>query len=203
MCLFLCKYKDIVSEKFPKSKHSHLQKEGESLTAEVMSPEGSNLVLAANVPNIKFDVLVSDSLDVKANSGDSCNILTELELVKNCGFASCVESEHEQTHLLGPKDPAHHLGKLTTHGDDCGLVCSNVLLSGKKRLEDRKFEPCSIESVQAELMIGNGQCVKISGKVKEIFGKTEVAIWCDGGLVHGLSCLSEGSQTPGAIGRIL
>lgn len=86
-------------------------------TAEVVPPQGPNLVLTANVPYIKFDVFVGNSFDVEANSGDRSDVLAELELVENGGLASGVETQHEQAHLLGSEDLSHHLGKLATH---CG-----------------------------------------------------------------------------------
>ncbi len=85
-----------------------------------MSPEGTNLVLAAYIPDVELDILVGDSLDVEADSGNSGDILSKLELVENGGLAGGVETEHEQAHFLGSEDLAHNLGDLTTHG--CGLV---------------------------------------------------------------------------------
>lgn len=42
--------------------------ENKSLRASVIvSPERSDLVLAANIPNVEFHILVSDSLDVESN----------------------------------------------------------------------------------------------------------------------------------------
>lgn len=89
-------------------------------TAEVMSPEGTNLVLATNVPDVELDILVGDSLDVEADSRNGRDILSELELVENSGLASGVETEHEEAHFLGSEEPAHNLGELATHG--YGLV---------------------------------------------------------------------------------
>ena len=49
-----------------------------------MSPERSNLVLSSNIPYIELHILVGDGLHVKANSRYRCDILVELQLVKNC-----------------------------------------------------------------------------------------------------------------------
>lgn len=86
-------------------------------TAKVVPPQGPDLVLTANVPDIKFDVFVGNSLDVEADGGDGGDVLAELELVEDGGLARGVETQHEQAHLLGSEDLAHHLGELATH---CG-----------------------------------------------------------------------------------
>lgn len=65
-----------------------------------MPPQGPDLVLAADVPDIKFDVLVGNGLDVEADGGDGGNVLAQLELVEDGGLAGGVEAEHEQAHLL-------------------------------------------------------------------------------------------------------
>lgn len=70
------------------------------LTAEVMPPQRSNLVLATNIPDVKLDVLVRDSLDVEADSRDGGDVLAELELVEDSCLSGGVETEHQQAHLL-------------------------------------------------------------------------------------------------------
>lgn len=52
-------------------------------TREVVSPEGTDLVLAADVPDVEFGVLVCDGLDVEADGGDRGDVLVELELVED------------------------------------------------------------------------------------------------------------------------
>lgn len=53
-----------------------------------MSPQWPDLVLPANIPNIKFDVFVGHGLDVEADGGDSGNVLVQLELIQDrCGYA--------------------------------------------------------------------------------------------------------------------
>lgn len=55
-------------------------------TREVVSPQGTNLVLTANIPDIKLCVLVGNGFDVEANGGDGGDILVEFELVQDgCG----------------------------------------------------------------------------------------------------------------------
>jgi hypothetical protein len=52
-------------------------------TREVVSPQRTDLVLAADVPDVEFGVLVCDRLDVKADGGDGRDVLVELELVED------------------------------------------------------------------------------------------------------------------------
>lgn len=51
----------------------------------VVSPEGPNLVLAADVPHVELDILIGDALDVEADSRDSGDVLVaEFQFVENC-----------------------------------------------------------------------------------------------------------------------
>lgn len=52
-------------------------------TREVVSPQRSDLVLAADVPDVELGVLVRDGLDVEADGGDGGDVLVELELVED------------------------------------------------------------------------------------------------------------------------
>lgn len=50
----------------------------------VVTPQGTNLVLATDIPNIELDVLVGHALHVEADGGDCGNILVaEFQFVKN------------------------------------------------------------------------------------------------------------------------
>lgn len=48
-----------------------------------MSPKWTNLVLSSYVPDVEFDVLIRDSLDVESDSGDCSDRLVKLELVQD------------------------------------------------------------------------------------------------------------------------
>ena len=52
-----------------------------TLTGEVMSPQGPDLVLTPDVPYIEFDILIRDCLNVEAHRGDRRDILVEFEFV--------------------------------------------------------------------------------------------------------------------------
>ena len=57
-----------------------------------MSPQGSDLVLTTDIPNVEFDVLVGHALDVKAHGRNGSDILVaEFQFVENCCMvlASC------------------------------------------------------------------------------------------------------------------
>ena len=53
-----------------------------------MPPQGSDLVLATYIPHVEFDILVSDSFDVKADCRYGGDVLIQLELVKDCCVAT-------------------------------------------------------------------------------------------------------------------
>jgi hypothetical protein len=64
-----------------------------------VSPQGTDLVLAADVPDVEFGVLVRDGLNVEANGGDGGDVLVELELVEDC-CAPHVNNWPRAAHLL-------------------------------------------------------------------------------------------------------
>jgi hypothetical protein len=100
---------------------------------EVMSPEGTDLVLTTDIPHGELNVLVLDSLDVEANGGDGGDDLTKLKLVKNGGFTGGIETNHQDTHLLLSPQLIEDLGKCETH--DCGVVwlTADDVINGKGR----------------------------------------------------------------------
>jgi hypothetical protein len=51
--------------------------------AEVVPPEGADLVLSADIPYVEFGVLVRYGFDVEADGGDGCYVLLELEVVED------------------------------------------------------------------------------------------------------------------------
>jgi hypothetical protein len=67
---------------------------------EVMSPEGTNLVLATDIPHGELDVGILDGLDIETDGRDGGDDFTELELVQNGGLAGSVETDHQNSHLL-------------------------------------------------------------------------------------------------------
>ena len=81
----------------------------------VMPPQLSDLILATDVPNMERDVLVGHLLDIEANGGDWSDNLTELELVEDGGLSGCVETDHEDSHLLVSEHSSPDLGKHASH----------------------------------------------------------------------------------------
>mmetsp|Transcript_42278 Transcript_42278/g.135353 ORF Transcript_42278/g.135353 Transcript_42278/m.135353 type:complete len:207 (+) Transcript_42278:281-901(+) len=59
---------------------------------EVVPPEGTDLVLAADIPHGETDVLVLHGLDVEPDGGDGGDDLAELELVQNGGLTGRVKT---------------------------------------------------------------------------------------------------------------
>ena len=60
---------------------------------EVVAPEGSDLVLTADVPHRERDVLVLDRLDVEADRGDGGDDLAELQFVEDGRLSGGIESD--------------------------------------------------------------------------------------------------------------
>ena len=48
-----------------------------------MPPKRPNLILPSHIPNIKFDVLIGDGLDVEADSRNGSDVGVELQLVED------------------------------------------------------------------------------------------------------------------------
>lgn len=84
---------------------------------EVVSPQGTDLVLTTDIPHGELDVLVLNGLDVEANSRDGGDDFTKLQLVQNSGFTGGIETDHENSHLLLPPQLVENLRKGETH--DC------------------------------------------------------------------------------------
>lgn len=98
---------------------------------EVVSPEGTDLVLTTDIPDGELNVLVLDGLDVEADGRDSSDNLTKLELVENGGFTGGIETDHENSHLLLPPQLIEQLGKSETHDCDFGDGAYDNTFSGK------------------------------------------------------------------------
>lgn len=86
----------------------------------VMSPQGTDLVLATDIPHRELNVLVLDGLDVETDGGNGCDDFTKLELVQNGGFTSGIETNHQNSHLLLAPQFVEELGEGETHDGDCG-----------------------------------------------------------------------------------
>jgi len=67
---------------------------------EVMSPQGSDLVLSTNIPYGELNVLVLDSLNVESDCRDGCDDFTELQLVEDRGLSGSIQTNHQNSHLL-------------------------------------------------------------------------------------------------------
>ena len=87
----------------------------------VMTPEGSNLVLATDVPDGEAEVFIVYGLNVEANGRDRRHSLAQLELVEDGGLAGRVEADHEHP-LFGPsaeqRQPVENVGEDAAHVGD-------------------------------------------------------------------------------------
>jgi len=84
---------------------------------EVMSPQRPDLVLAAHVPHGEADVFIFYCLNIEADCGDGGDDLSQLELVEDCCFSGCVQSNHQDPHLLLSEEALEQGGEHVTHGD--------------------------------------------------------------------------------------
>ena len=64
----------------------------------------ADAVLAADVPDGEADVAVLEGLDVEAERGHGGQVLAELEVVEDGGFAGGIEANHEDARLGGPEE---------------------------------------------------------------------------------------------------
>lgn len=48
-----------------------------------MPPQGTDLVLATDIPDVEFDILVGDAFHVEADGRDGGDVLVEFQLVEN------------------------------------------------------------------------------------------------------------------------
>ena len=88
-----------------------------------MTPQRSNLVLAADVPHRKAYILVLYRLDVEAYCGYGGDNLAQLELVENGGLAGRVQAHHENAHLLLAEQATEYTRYSQTH------FCYDVIIS--------------------------------------------------------------------------
>jgi hypothetical protein len=59
-----------------------------------MSPQRTDLVLAADIPDVELCVFVRDGLDVEADGGDGGDVLIELEFVEDRWCTSVLVNMH-------------------------------------------------------------------------------------------------------------
>jgi len=81
----------------------------------VVAPEGTDLVLASDVPHGEGNVLVLDGLNVETDGRDGRNDVTQLELVKDGGLTCSIQTDHQNAHLLLAEESAPELGKGVSH----------------------------------------------------------------------------------------
>jgi len=82
---------------------------------EVMSPERTDLVLTADIPDGELNVLVLDSLDVETDCGDGGDDFTELQLVEDSGLSGGIETDHKNSHLLLSPETVEQTRECETH----------------------------------------------------------------------------------------
>ena len=71
----------------------------------IMSPELSDLILTAYIPDVEGDVFVGYLLNIESNGWNRCDDFSELELVEDGGLTSGIETDHEDSHFLVSEHP--------------------------------------------------------------------------------------------------
>merc|ERR550514_319736 len=82
----------------------------------VVAPKGTDLVLAAHVPDREADVLVLHGLHVETDRRDRRHHLSELELIKDGRLPGGIKADHEDAHLLLAEHPLPYLRECEPHG---------------------------------------------------------------------------------------
>ena len=101
---------------------------------EIVAPQRTDLVLAADVPHGEADVLVLDRLDVEADGGNGGDDLAQLELVQNGRLTGRVQADHQNSHLLFAKEAAEKICEQVAH-DERGEISVCSLSSSVQQAE--------------------------------------------------------------------
>ena len=61
-------------------------------TREVVSPQRPNLILSSHIPNIEFDILICNRLNIESDGRNSRNILVQAQSVENGRLSRGIET---------------------------------------------------------------------------------------------------------------
>jgi len=82
---------------------------------EIVPPERSNFVLAADVPDGEGNVFVFDSFDVEADGRNGGDDFAQFQLVENGGFTGRVQPHHQNSHFLLAEQTLKKATEVETH----------------------------------------------------------------------------------------
>jgi len=82
---------------------------------EIMSPQGPDFVLTADIPDGEGNVFVFDGFDVEADGRNGGDNLAEFQLVEDRRFTGGVQPDHQDAHLLLPEQTLEKTAKIETH----------------------------------------------------------------------------------------
>lgn len=83
----------------------------------VAAPVRPDAGLAAEVPDVKLEVLVAERLDVEADGGLGGDDLADLQPVQDGGLAGTVEAEDQYAELpVGAPEAVEHRAEVVAHG---------------------------------------------------------------------------------------
>ena len=64
---------------------------------------------------MELEILVGDAFHVETDGGNGGDDFADLEAVQDCGFAGSVQTEDEDTDLLGAEDGGEDAGEDSSH----------------------------------------------------------------------------------------
>jgi hypothetical protein len=82
---------------------------------EIMPPKGADSILPADVPYVKVEPFVLNSLDIEPNRRDRRHMFPELQLVKNSRLTGSIKAKHETAGLAIPKPLLVDVAEEETH----------------------------------------------------------------------------------------
>lgn len=161
----------------------------------VVPPEGTDLVLAPDIPHVELDVFVSNRLHVEAHGGDGGDRLAQLQFVQDGGFTSRVQTQHQDPHLLVAEDLGQHLAHLG------GIQGARRLRGGVRGSGGRAARAGRGRGGGGEAeaergrVSGEGQAALSAGRAWGGCGRSGTGGWSGGGVVRrGLAGREEGPR---------
>ena len=82
-----------------------------------VSAECGDLILSPYIPHCEGDVLILDGFYVESDGGDGGDDFSQLEFIEDGRLTRCIQSHHENAHLLLTEHPTEDLTEGQTHPD--------------------------------------------------------------------------------------
>lgn len=86
--------------------------------------------MATHIPNCEADVLIFHSLNIEPDRWYGGDNFTQFQFIQDCGFPGCVQSNHEDPHLLLAEEPGEERRDGEAHVGNGGWRSSAGVVSG-------------------------------------------------------------------------